>query len=161
MSLQTDAIFIKALATSDTISSYVDDRIYSTAIPLPEDDAENVPVPYIIVTFEGMQNDAGTKDSLYESDYDTVQISVGVTAVDRSQLATLTALVRETIRDFFISTDELDEDGDLVPIDYRLSAQSVIFDEFKPCFWQVLNYQCDTKRDIIYEQEEGDQEPTA
>ena len=144
MSLQTDAIFIKALSHNADITAIVGDQIYSTAIPLPEEDAENVDVPYIIVTFDGMQNDDFTKDCSYEGISDKVQIGVTIVAASRPDLAELAELVRATISTYFGNIEQSDEDYGLVPQDYTLTAQAVQYDDLKPCYWQVLNYNCDT-----------------
>ena len=150
MSLQTDIIFITALQQSQAIASIVGDRIYDTAIPLPDEDAENVPVPYLIVTYDGMQNDAGTKDNLYEGSEDRVPIGIECVAETRPQLALLTKTVRDVIKAQFIANIEAMEEGSedddlrLTPIDYQLSASAVQYDGDKPCYWQVLNYACVT-----------------
>lgn len=150
MSLQTDIIFITALQQSQAIANIVGDRIYGTAIPLPDEDAENVPVPYLIVTYDGMQNDAGTKDNLYEGSEDRVQVGIEVAAPSRPQLALLTQTVRDVIKAQFIANTEAmdtgseDDDLRLTPIDYQLTASAVQYDGDKPCYWQVLNYACVT-----------------
>ena len=43
--------------------------------------------------------------------------------------------------------DTTDEDFALIPNDITLNAQGVQYDSMKPCFWQTLNYQCDTDVD--------------
>lgn len=144
MSLQTDAIFIKVLSQSSDIAAIVGDQIYSTAIPLPEEDADNVDVPYIIVSFDGLQNDAFTKDCKYEGSIDKVQIGVTIVAETRPKLAELAELVRNVISRSLENMQDNDEDYALVPIDYTLTAQAVQYDDIKPCYWQVLNYLCDT-----------------
>lgn len=145
MSLQTDKIFYKALTSCEEIRHAVDGRIYNTAIPLPDEDLDNVPPPYIIVTFDGMSNDASTKDD-YEGYSDTVQIGVEIVAEKRGQLAELAELARTTIREFFQNATDEDEDEDfgLVPLDYSFSASGVSYDSLKPCYWQALTYSCDT-----------------
>ena len=73
MSLATDSIFITALqSNSELLEALGYDpetgepaRLYCTAIPLPDEDADNVQVPYAIVTFDGLTNDQGTKDDRY------------------------------------------------------------------------------------------------
>lgn len=125
-------------------------RIYNTAIPVPDEDLDNVPVPYIIVENNGMTNDQSTKDD-YEGDTDTVQIGIEVAASTRGQLGTIMQMIRDAVRNFFINytppTDPDAEDlSNEIPLDYQLSASSVNYDSWKPCFWQVLNYQCDTYR---------------
>lgn len=143
MSLQTDAIFIKALRSNEVLTAKLKGRIYDTAIPLPDEEAENVPIPYVIVTYDGMANDTSTKDDAYESDSDNVNIGVLVIAETLDELHPLTAMIRDTIHDYFVN--HVDED-DEVPVDYNFTAQGITYDSMKPCFWQKLSYQCDTNR---------------
>ena len=65
MSLATDSIFIAAIQSNTELMEALGyeapeeeyegrpGRLYGTAIPLPDEDADNTPVPYIIVTFDG------------------------------------------------------------------------------------------------------------
>jgi hypothetical protein len=54
-------------------------------------------------------------------------------------------MVRNQVHQFFLAADpRTDEDYELIPNDYQFSAQSVNYDQLKPCYWQVLSYQCDT-----------------
>lgn len=144
MSLQTDIAFIKALTQSEQIKAKVQDRIYNTAIPGSDEDVANTPLPYIIVTFDGFVNDDFTKDSEYEGGTDRVQIGIEVATEDRESLAELTTLIRNVILSSFYDARPGDEDYNLVPIQFTLSAKAVQYDPWKPCYWQVLNYQCDT-----------------
>lgn len=146
MSLQTDIIFVRALReNTELIAKLPAGDVYNTAIALPEEDADNAPLPYIIVSFDGLTNDQTTKDG-YESDYDTVNIGIEVAASTRDQLHDLTQTVRDTVLQFFtdLQDDPEDEDFSLAPLDYQLSATGVRYDDRKPCYWQVINYQCDT-----------------
>lgn len=143
MSLATDIAFNHALATNERVREIVDGRIYNTAIPLPDEDADNVPVPYIIITYDGMTNNVACKDDPYEGYFDSVNISVLVVAATRSALADLMQIVRDTIHDYFV---EHAEEEDIIPVDYYLSATPVQYDSWKPCYWQSLTYQCDTNR---------------
>ena len=151
MSLATDSIFVSALQSNsellEKLTEYIDDddniqydetpRLYGTAIGLPDDDADNVPVPYVIVTFDGLTNDQGTKDDRYESEYDTVNIGVEVTAKTLDDLHDLTQMVRDTILSYLRTNDT-------AIMDYNFAAQPIQYDSLKPCYWQVLTYQCDT-----------------
>ena len=160
MSLATDSIFVSALKSNSDLlykltesldddgTTVIDEtpRLYGTAIGLPDDDADNVPVPYIIVTFDGLTNDAGTKDDRYESPYDTVNIGVEVTAKTLDDLHTLTQMVRDTILSYLRTNDT-------AIMDYNFAAQQIQYDSLKPCYWQVLTYQCDTVNTHDDEQE--------
>lgn len=158
MSLATDSIFITALQSNTDLAEklgYVAPtldhegmpaRLYGTAIPLPDEDADNVPVPYIIVTFDGLTNDAGTKDDRYESNYDTVNIGIEVTAESLKNLHDLTQMVRDTILGYLRANETVIED-------YTFSAEQIQFDSLKPCYWQVLRYACD-----VYNIQDNEQE---
>lgn len=138
MGLSTDSIFIYALSASEDIMQAVDGRIYGTAIPLPDEEADNVPVPYIIVTFNGLNNIDETKDDMYESDYDSVNIGIEVIGKTLGHLHDLTEMVRNVIHQYFVQNE--------TPVEgYQFSAQAVQFDSEKPCYWQVLNYQCEVR----------------
>jgi hypothetical protein len=126
----------------------IDGRLYSTAIPMPDEDAENVPVPYIIVSFNGLNNEGTTKDDPFEGDTDVVQIGVEVTAVNREQLAELTQLVRSTIHDYL--TEDVDDERQTID-DYQFSAEAVQYDSMKPCYWHTIRYQCDVYNRTDYE----------
>ena len=120
-------------------------RIYGTAIPLPDEDAENTPLPYIIVTFESLQNGDQTKDDLYESSEDKVAIGVTVCASKLGGLHDLTQMVRDVLLDYFRNNATAVED-------YDFSAQARQFDSMKPCYWQVLSYQCEVNNN--YDEQE-------
>ena len=140
MSLATDSIFMKAIQSDASLMQKIGGRLYGTAIPLPDEDLDNVPVPYVIVTFNGLTNDQGTKDDRYESRYDKVEIGVEVTAKTLDDLHVLTEMVRDTILSYLRSrTTAVD--------DYLFTAEGIQYDSMKPCYWQVLRYQCDTIND--------------
>lgn len=144
MSLVNDIIFVKALnANSSLLQMLPAGGIYNTAIPMPDADLDNAPVPYIIVTFDGMQNDSFTKDAQFEGEDDRVQIGIEIAAETRQQLGTIATMVRDSIKDYFENLPDDDEDYNLMPVDYELTATGVNYDSDKPCFWQILNYNCD------------------
>ena len=144
MSLLTDIIFVKALQSNTTLlEKLAAGDVYNTSIALPDQDLDNAPIPYVIVSFDGLVNDQSTKDT-YEGETDTVQVSVEIAAKNRKQLGELATEVRRTIREYFSEVDEDSEDADLVPYDYQFSADRVQYDPLKPCHWQVLRWQCDT-----------------
>ena len=146
MGLSTDSIFIYALSASEDIMQAVDGRIYGTAIPLPDEEADNVPVPYIIVTFNGLNNVDETKDDMYESDYDSVNIGIEVIGKTLGHLHDLTEMVRNVIHQYFVNNE--------TPVEgYQFSAQPIIFDSEKPGYWQGLNYQCE-----VYNHEINDEQ---
>ena len=146
MSLQTDIIFVKALReNADLMKQLPAGDVYNTSIALPDEDLNNAPLPYIIVSFDGLTNDVETKDDPYEGDSDRVTISIEIAAKTRPELGQLAEDVRRQVHQYFVDADPTDQDADMIPLDYQFSAQQVNYDQMKPCYWQVLTYQCDTK----------------
>lgn len=146
MSLATDSIFVDALKSNSTLVESVGGRIYGTAIPMPDEDADNVPVPYLIVTFDGLNNDVDSKDDEMESDTDKVNISIEVVGETLAKLHELTQAVRDTVRDYLATIDT-----DIT--EYQFGAQAIQYDSLKPCYWQVLTYQCDVENLMNDEQD--------
>lgn len=146
MSLATDSIFVDALKSNSTLVDSVGGRIYGTAIPLPDEDADNAPVPYLIVTFDGLNNDVDSKDDEMESDTDKVNISIEVVGETLAKLHELTQAVRDTVRDYLATNDT-----DIT--EYQFGAQAIQYDSLKPCYWQVLTYQCDVENLMNDEQD--------
>ena len=145
MSLTTDKVFYNALRSNPELMQAVGGRIYNTTIPVPDEELLNEPLPYVIITYDGMTNEGYTKDNNYEGCTDRVQISIEVAAENREQLGQLIKQIRQIIIDYF--EDDLDhawDDYHLVPNNYVLSASAIGYDSMKPCYYQTLQYQCDT-----------------
>ena len=156
MGLSTDSIFIDALKSNAELLTTLGQkdgkpaRLYGTAIALPDDDAENVPVPYVIVTFDGLTNMNQTKDDEYESNYDQVQIGVECAAATLKDLHVLTQSVRQTILSYMRRHYEL---GNAEVENYLLTADAIQYDSLKPCYWQTLRYQCDVNNSALDDDE--------
>ena len=137
MSLLTDKFFYNALVASEDITAMVDDRIYNPARSNTEEDEDRI--PYIIVKFDGLQNNSETKDDGVEGDEDMVNISILCVSGDCDSLGDLTEAVRQQCKIYWeAGTDEQ------TPIDWNFSASEVEYDPDKPCCYQLLRYNCTT-----------------
>lgn len=140
--LDTDSFLVSAIKADSRLNDAIDGNIFSTAVPVPDEDLDNVPLPYVIVTYDGMTQDTDTKDqSGFESDSDINTCRVEVVAESRESLAELISDARRAIRKFFE-----DEDG-LSVEDYTISAGPVDYDPQKPCYYQDLTYHITTSND--------------
>ena len=144
MSLITDQVFYNALRQNADLMAMVGGRIENTSIPVPDDDLANQPLPYIIITYDGMQNDEFTKDDDYEGNVDKVQIGIEAAASDRETLGDIMQSVRATVKEYFANAEEGSDDYNLVPLCYALKATPVVYDSLVPCYYQTLQYECDT-----------------
>ena len=150
MSLITDAIFVKALRSNAALIAQLPaGDVYNTAIALPDEDADNAPLPYVIVSFDGLNNQDTTKDNDYDGLTDTEPIGIEIAAEPRPKLGELAVMLRKTIAARFqqIAQEPHAEASALLPYAYTLQAQPVQYDSLKPCYWQQLQFQCDTNPD--------------
>ena len=144
MSLITDKVFYNALRSNAELMATVDGRIESTSIPVPDDQFLDTDVPYIIITFDGLQNDGFTKDNSFEGENDKVQVSIEVAANTRDDLGDIMQTIRQTVIDYFENIEESDDDWTLIPNNYTFTASAIGYDSMKPCYYQTLTYNCDT-----------------
>lgn len=145
MSLITDKVFYNALRSNAALMNMVGGRIESTSIPVPDEQLNNEPVPYIIITFDGLQNEGFTKDNSYEGDTDKVQVSIDVAAQTRDELGDIMQAIRETVIAYFEDDEgHAWDDYEYIPSNYTLTASPIAYDSMKPCYYQTLTYNCDT-----------------
>lgn len=144
MSLITDKAFYDALVADVNIMQATGNRIYSTSVPVPDEELDNTPLPYIIITFDGMTNGGFSKDGQYEGNTDVVNVGITTVAASRHELGTLMEAIRKQVESFFINADERSEDFSLIPNSYDITAGAIGYDSIKPCYYHKLSYQCDT-----------------
>jgi hypothetical protein len=145
MSLITDKVFYNALRSNSTLMTRVGGRIESTSIPVPDEDFLNEPVPYVIITFDGLQNEGFTKDNSFEGDTDKVQVSIEVAAESRDELGEIMQTIRDTVVAYFEDDEgHAWDDYQYIPNSYTFTASAIGYDSLKPCYYQTLTYNCDT-----------------
>lgn len=98
MVVELDEIIYAALTANSELSSLAG-GIHSTCIEVPPTDADNTPLPYIIITDDPFQNNTGTKDNVWEGDVDSVQAGVEIAADSPKEVKRLRRLVRKAVAD--------------------------------------------------------------
>lgn len=144
MSLQADRFIYDAIKNDERVKTLTAGRIYNTY--RPEKDEQEDAVPYIIVTFDGLQNERVSKDDDYESDTDQVTVSVLCVATDkRGCLYDLTQSVRSAVASHIRehASDYEEHYGTSIE-GYDLTANAVQYDSAKPCLFQTLTYRIET-----------------
>ena len=145
MSLITDKVFYNALRSNAALMAQVGGRIESTSIPVPDEDFLNEPVSYVIITFDGLQNEGFTKDNDFEGILDRVQVSIEVAAESRDELGSIMQMIRQTIIEYFEDDEgHAWDDYEYIPSNYTFTASAVGYDSMIPCYYQTLTYNCDT-----------------
>lgn len=137
MAVELDEIIYAAL-TADSALSGLAGGIHSTCIEVPPTDADNTPLPYIIITDDPFQNNTGTKDNVWEGDVDSVQAGVEIAADSPKEVKRLRRLVRKAVADY-IETADLEN----IPYLQNLTNEGIAWDWTKPCYFDTLHYQAD------------------
>ena len=137
MVVELDEIIYAALM-ADPVLSILQGGIHSTCIEVPPTDADNTPLPYIIITDDPFQNNTGTKDNVWEGDVDSVQAGVEIAADSPKEVKRLRRLVRKAVADY-IEQAELENK----PYLQNLTNEGIAWDYTKPCYFDTLHYQAD------------------
>ena len=145
-------IFYDAIKADSDLMETIGNRVVSTCFEIPPTDEDNTPLPNIIITFDGFQNQQTTKDCVWEAAEDRVQVGVDIAASSPDEVKQLVRKVRKAV-ETYIGT--LYTQGEVIPELESLSSDGIAWDWMKPCYYQRLNYQCITNADIDDEQDEG------
>ena len=144
-----DEIIYDAICADTALMEAIGSRVVSTCFEVPPAEADNTPLPNIIVTDDGFQNQNGTKDCVWESGEDRVQTTVDVAADSPKEVKRLIRMVRRAVENHIILMSATD--GCIPELD-SLSSNGIAWDWMKPCYYQHLTYQCTTLSDIDNEQ---------
>ena len=144
-----DEIIYDAICADTALMEAIGSRVVSTCFEVPPAEADNTPLPNIIVTDDGFQNQNGTKDCVWESGEDRVQATVDVAADSPKEVKRLIRMVRRAVENHIILMSATD--GCIPELD-SLSSNGIAWDWMKPCYYQHLTYQCTTLSDIDNEQ---------
>ena len=147
---QLDKIIYDAIQADSDLMAAIGSRVVSTCFEVPPTEDDNTPLPNIIITDDGFQNQVGTKDTVWESDEDRVQVTVDVAASSPNEVKQLIRLVRRCV-ERYVTT--LYQQGDNTPELESITSDGLAWDWIKPCYYQKLVYQCITNSDTENEQE--------
>ena len=137
MAMELDDIIYAAVKADTTLAALSEGRVFSTCVEVPPAENDNTPRPYIIITDDPYQNDMGTKDDVWESNYDRVQASVIINAQSPAAVKQLRRFIRHAIAVYVanMTTGR--------PYLVSSSNDGISWDWQKPCYYDTLHYQCD------------------
>lgn len=134
--MELDEIFYEAIKADAGIMALVGGRVTSTCVEVPPGEKDTTKLPYLIITDDPYQNELGTKDEKWESDTDRVQAGVIINAESPKDVKSIRRMVRKAIAEYVSSMAE-------PPTLVSSSNEGVEWDWTKPCYFDVLHYQCD------------------
>ena len=136
-----DEILYDALKADAELMQAVGGRVVSTCFEVSPTEADNTPLPNIIVTDDGFQNQQTSKDNVWEACEDRVQVGVDVAAESPQEVQRLIRLCRKAISRYVI---QMYNDGQEIPELDALTSDGLAWDWMKPCYYQRLTYSCTT-----------------
>ena len=128
----------------------IGERVVSTCFEVSPDEKDNTPLPNIIVTDDGFQNQDTTKDSVWEGEDDEVQVTVDIAAKSPNEVKDLVRMVRRAVSRYIIG---MYENHEMVPELDKLSSDGLQWDWMRPCYYQKLTFNCSIKSTTDDEQE--------
>ena len=136
---QVDEIIYDAIRADAALMEAIGSRVVSTCFEVSPTEADNTPLPNIIVTDDGFQNQQTTKDCLWEAGEDRVQVGVDVAAESPREVQRLIRMVRRAIERYVA---QMYTQGESIPELEQLSSNGLAWDWMRPCYYQQLTYQC-------------------
>ena len=136
--MELDEIFYAALTSDESLVALTNGNIVTCTFEVPPELDDNTPLPYAVIFEEPMQNNQGTKDDVWESEWDTVQVGIEIAATTKKEFKKLRRMVRKVIARYIESMDY----STRPELKSRTNDGMGWFD-LKPCYYDVLHYQCD------------------
>ena len=142
---QVDEIIYDAIRADEELMTAISGHVVSTCFEVSPTDADNTPLPYIIVTDDGFQNQVESKDDSWEGTEDRVSVGVEVAAESPQEVKRLIKMVRQAVASHI---EQMYDDGEDIPELDSLSSDGLAWDWTKPCYYQRLTYQCITNTEV-------------
>ena len=142
---QVDEIIYDAIRADEELMTAIKGHVVSTCFEVSPTDADNTPLPYIIVTDDGFQNQVESKDDGWEGTEDRVSVGVEVAAESPQDVKRLIRMVRQAVASYI---GQMYDDGEDIPELDSLSSDGLAWDWSKPCYYQRLTYQCITNTEV-------------
>ena len=142
---QVDEIIYDAIRADEELMTAISGHVVSTCFEVSPTDADNTPLPYIIVTDDGFQNQVESKDDGWEGTEDRVSVGVEVAAESPQEVKRLIKMVRQAVASYI---NQMYDDGEDIPELDSLSSDGLAWDWTKPCYYQRLTYQCITNTEV-------------
>jgi hypothetical protein len=143
--MQVDKIIYNAIQADADLMTTIGNRVVSTCYEVPPTEEDNTPLPFIIVTDDGFQNQQTTKDCVWEAAEDRVHVGVEVAAVSPNEVKDIIKQVRKAVEQYVAT---MYQQGEEIPQLDSLSSDGLAWDWMKPCYYQRLTYQVTTLSNI-------------
>lgn len=147
-------IIFDALCANNELVQIVGGRIRSTCFEVPPMEQDNTPLPYIIITDDGMSPSQTTKDNEWMPYLFRVNVGVEIGAASSNEVWDIELKVMKAIADHMQNLAEQGIDTPNLNEGYP-QTEGIAWDWTKPCYFDTIHYQCDIENTNDDEQEDG------
>ena len=140
--LRLDKIFFDAISADADLMTIIGGRVKSTCFEVSPDEQDNTPLPYIIVTDEGKLPAQTTKDDEWMPSMWRVSVGIEVGADSLNEVDAIVMKVMQAIANHIQALYSQGEDIPYLNEGFP-QTQGVAWDWAKPCYFDVVHYQCD------------------
>ena len=144
--LELDEIFYNALTADSEIASATGGRIFSTCVEVPPMENDNTPLPYIVIRDFGKHPSQTTKDDGWMPDWWSASVGIEVGAVSPNDVDSISIKVMQAIANHIQALASQGKDTPYLAEGFP-QTQGVDWDWTKPCYFDVVHYQCDVNND--------------
>lgn len=147
-------IIFDALCANNKLVQIVGGRIKSTCFEVPPMEQDNTPLPYIIITDDGLSAAQTTKDNEWMPYLFRVNVGVEIGAASSNEVWDIELKVMKAIADHMQNLAEQGIDTPYLNEVYP-QTEGIAWDWTKPCYFDTIHYQCDIENTNDDEQEDG------
>jgi hypothetical protein len=139
--LRLDKILFDAITANAELMQTVGCRVKSTCFEVSPDEQDNTPLPYIVIRDFGKQPTT-TKDDEWMPSMWNVSAGVEIGAVSPNEVDAIVIKVMQAIADHMQTLSSQGKDIPYLNEGYP-QTKGVEWDWTKPCYWDLVQYQCD------------------
>ena len=147
-----DEILYNALRADADVMEATGGRVKDVVFEVGDDGKDNVPLPYIVVIDAGSQEQPETKDCEWLPAEDHVQAGIEVSAESPKQVREMIRMSRKAVARYIETLEPKD-----TPYLDSMSRDGVAWDWTKPCYFDVLRYQCTIGNDDNSDDNDNDE----
>lgn len=140
-----DIILYEAIVADDALMQIIGGRVRGTCFEIPPTEQDNTPIPNIIVTDDGFQEQSWTKDDLWDSLSDRVQATVDIAANNPAEVKDIATKVRRAVNNRIAQMCNI---GESIPTLQALTSDGIAWDWLKPCYFTKLVYTADVGAEV-------------
>jgi hypothetical protein len=144
--LRLDKIFFDAITADADLMQAVGGRVKSTSFEVSPTEQDNTPLPYIVIRDFGKHPSQTTKDDGWMPDWWSASVGIEVGAVSPNDVDSISIKVMQAIANHIQTLASQGKDTPYLAEGFP-QTQGVDWDWTKPCYFDIVHYQCDVNND--------------